>query len=88
MCKGVKNLSEKEINNIYYKYNPLYDIKRFIYIFNNILNFKINQKENTNNTKLNRSYNNMIKSFNKNKLTETFSRKYKKIFYKYIISFL
>jgi hypothetical protein len=80
-----KNISFKEIDNIYYYYNPLYDIIRFNNIFNNKKFIKnINQKEIINNIKLNELYNNIIQLYIEKKLTKTFCTKYKKEFYKYI----
>jgi hypothetical protein len=84
----LKNISNQKINNIYYNYNPWYDIKRFIDLFSNTKVIQnINQKETINNLKLNKSYNNMIKMFVENKLTKTICKKYKKLFYKYIINY-
>jgi len=76
----------QNINNIYYKFNPLHDIKRFINIFNNMINIKYNiYKNNIYNNELDRSYNIMMESYVKNKHTlNKYKKIYKKILYTYV----
>ena len=93
-----KNVKESA-DNLYYKFNPLNDIKRLIDIFNNIINIDYTTPIFTvNNTSLERYYNIMMQQYIKNKnlcdkyidnsLINSFMKssikKYKETFYKYI----
>ena len=71
--------------NIYYKLNPLHDIKRFINIFTNKIN--INNIDNTYIDALERSYNIMIKTYISNNYNlKKYIILYKKELYNYIKS--
>jgi hypothetical protein len=96
---NINKIVKESADNLYYKFNPLNDIKRFINIFNNIINIDYTTSIFTgNNTSLERYYNIMIEQYIKNKnlcdkdidnlLINSFKKssikKYKETFYKYI----
>ena len=80
----IVNNTNLSINNIYYQFNPLHDIKRFINIFNNKINInKINI--NTKDDLLNRSYNIMIEAYIKDDLLlKKYKNTYKKLLFNFI----